>query len=80
MLNRDTVARTYKVCKALVFRGIQYAPGDEFDPVKAQCVPSKLSALIRQRILGDIGPDLAEALAEVQTEANQACFKFCSLI
>lgn len=69
MLNRDTVARTYKVCKPLVFRGIQYVPGDEFDPIRAQCVPSKLGALIRQRILGDIGPDLAEALRDVQTEA-----------
>ena len=69
MLNRDTVAKTYKVCKPLVFRGISYAPGDVFDPVKAQCVPSKLSAFIRQRILGDVGPDLAEALREAQTEA-----------
>ena len=64
MFRKQMTAKLYKVLKPLTFRGIEYKPGDSFDPVKAQCVPVKLNNLIRQRILGEDGPDLAESIKQ----------------
>ena len=61
MFRKQMSATKYKVLKSFVFRGVQYEPGGTFDPVAAQCVPHKLGNLLRQRILGDLGPSLTEA-------------------
>lgn len=76
MFRKDMAAKMYKVLKPFVFRGVQYMPGNTadglFDPVKAQCIPSKLGILIRQQILGDEGPSLAEAIKEVVAQQEVA--------
>ena len=72
MRKNNLVAESYRVSKPFVFRGVQYVPGDTFDPVQAQCVPVKLNNLIRQRILGDNGPDLVEALRDASAAPKGA--------
>lgn len=69
MIRNNVAARTYEVIKEFVFRGLKYKPGDSFDPLKAQCVPAKLTNLIRQRYLGDDGPSLAKAIKHTQAPA-----------
>ena len=75
MFRKEMSAKKYKVLKPFVFRGVQYTPSEKdgegvFDPVAAQCVPHKLGNLLRQRLVGDLGPSLAVALKEAQPPAH----------
>ena len=70
MFRKEMAAKNYKVLKTFVFRGVQYEPGETFDPVDAQCIPSKLGILMRQRLLGDEGPSLTEALKKATPPAS----------
>ena len=66
MFNNNITARSYLVLKEFVFRGVQYIPGSIFSPVDAQCPPIRLATLVRQRILGEDGIDLPQALRGAQ--------------
>ena len=66
MFKNNITARSYQVLKEFVFRGVQYVPGSTFDPVDAQCPPIRLATLVRQRILGEDGIDLPQALQGAQ--------------
>ena len=68
-MHNHMAAIPYRVTKTFIFRGVVYEPGSVFDPVEAQCVPHKLVAFVRQRILTVDGPDLQESLQKDTTKA-----------